>query len=222
MPRPDLRWWPQALEAAIELAAGRAESARAKVEAAARAGRELGVAAAAPTAMAQHLLLLLAEGGLAGAADALDQLSIGADHSVQLLAGYGVACVEAGELDRAAAVAARLAQHTSLLEEVGASWPQVAMCASVVASATGSAALATALWRPLERFRRTGLSLHSVGYFGSADRSLGLLASALGRRDEAEELLLDAVTAEQRRGSALWERLATADLEALRAGSTNV
>jgi DNA-binding SARP family transcriptional activator len=219
MPRPDLRWWPQALEAAIELAAGRTESARAKVEAAARAGRELGVAAAAPTAMAQQLLLLLAEGRLAGAADALDQLAISADHSTQLLAGYGVACVEAGALDRAATVAARLARHPSLLEEAGASWPQVAMCASVIASATGSAPLATVLWRPLERFRGTGLSLHSVGYFGSADRCLGLLASVLGRCDEAEVLFLDAVAAEQRRGSALWERLAAADLDALRGDS---
>ncbi len=77
MPRPDLRWWPLALAASIELAAGHVEPARAAVEAAARGGRELGVGAAAPSAMAQHLLLQLAEGSLGAAVGGLEQLAAG-------------------------------------------------------------------------------------------------------------------------------------------------
>ena len=50
MPRPDLRWWPYAMDAAIELAAGRSRRARSAIDAAARVGRELKVEAAAPTA----------------------------------------------------------------------------------------------------------------------------------------------------------------------------
>jgi DNA-binding SARP family transcriptional activator len=216
MPRPDLRWWPLALEAAIELAAGRLESAREAVDVASRTGRELGVATAAPTAMAQQLLLQLIEGTVGAAAAGLAQLVGDGTHSTQLLAAYGHACVEAGDIDAAAEVAERLAAcGPQLLVDVGASWPQVAMCASVVAAATGQRALAAALWRPMERFTGTGLSLHSVGYFGCADRYLGLLAVALGDRERGASLLADAVAAERRRGSALWERLAAADLEAI-------
>jgi DNA-binding SARP family transcriptional activator len=216
MPRPDLRWWPLALEAAIELAAGRLEPAREAVEVASRTGRELGVATAAPTAMAQYLLLQLVDGTVGAAAESLGQLAGDGAHSTQLLAAYGMACVEAGDVDTAAEVADRLAAHgQQLLVSVGASWPQVAMCASVVAAATGQEALAASLWRPLERFRGTGLSLHSVGYFGCADRYLGLLAVTLGDRDRGVSLLADAVAAERRRGSVLWERLAAADLEAV-------
>jgi DNA-binding SARP family transcriptional activator len=213
MPRPDLRWWPLALEAAIELAAGRVEPARAAVEAAARAGRELGVAAAAPTAMAQQLLLQLADGTFGAAAGALGQLVAGRSGGLQLLAGYGLACVEAGDLGAAADVAARLVGTSHLLAAAGASWPLVALCASVVASATGEVTLASSLWPALERFRGTGLALHSVGYFGSADRCLGLLAITLGDRELGVALLADAVAAERRRGSLLWERLAARDLD---------
>jgi hypothetical protein len=216
MPRPDLRWWPLSLGAAIELAAGRVGAAAEAVEMASRTGRELGVATAAPTAMAQHLLLQLADGTVGAAAGALGQLVGDGVHSTQLLSAYGLACVEAGDVDAAAEVAGRLATRgPQLLADVGASWPQVAMCASVVAAATGHEALAASLWRPLERFRGTGLSLHSVGYFGCADRYLGLLAVALGDREGGRSLLADAVAAEHRRGSSLWERLAAADLEAV-------
>lgn len=216
MPRPDLLWWPLALEAAIELAAGRLEPAREAVEVASRTGRELGVATAAPTAMAQQLLLQLIDGTVGAEAAGLAQLVGDGTHSTQLLAAYGLASVEADDIAAAADVAERLAAcGPHLLIDVGASWPQVAMCASVVASATGHRALAMALWRPLERFAGTGLSLHSVGYFGCADRYLGLLAVALGDRERGVSLLADAVAAERRRGSALWERLATADLEAI-------
>jgi DNA-binding SARP family transcriptional activator len=212
MPRPDLRWWPLALAAAIELAAGRVEPARAAIDAAARAGRELGVAAAAPTAMAQQLLLKLAEGCLGAAADGLGQLVATGAGGLQVLAGYGLACVDAGDLAAAGDVAARLAGAPHLLAEAGASWPMVAMCASVVASATGEVALASSLWCALERFRGTGLALHSVGYFGSADRCLGLLAIALGDEVQGRALLADALAAERRRGSLLWECLAARDL----------
>jgi hypothetical protein len=214
MPRPDLRWWPCAVEAAIELAAGRVESAGEAIEVASRTGRELGVATAAPTAMAQHLLLQLVDGTVGAEAGALGQLAGDGVHSTQMLAAYGLACVEAGDVEAAVDAADRLvACGPQLLFDVGASWPMVAMCASVVAAATGEETLAASLWRPLERFRGTGLSLHSVGYFGCADRYLGLLAATLGDRDRGASLLADAVAAERRRGSAFWERLATADLD---------
>ncbi len=130
--------------------------------------------------------------------------------------------MDAGDIAAAAEVASRLAGDRQLLVAAGAGWPHVAMCASVVAAATGDAALAATLWRSLERFRGTGLSLHSVGYFGSADRYLGLLAATLGDRDRGLSLLADAVAAERRRGSALWERLAARDLDAMRSGVSNL
>ncbi len=207
MPRPDLRWWPTALDAAIELAAGRVEAARIAVEAAARTGRELGVAAAAPTAMAQQLLLLLADGTFGATAAALAPLVASSGGAPTLLTAYGMACAEAGDLAAAGDVADRLAVDAHLLEGAGASWPQVAMCGSVLAAATGQVTLASNLWRPLERFRGTGLALHSVGYFGSADRCLGLLAVTLGDRARGEMLLCDAVAAERRavpRCSSAW------------------
>ena len=106
-----------------------------------------------------------------------------------MVAGYGLACVEAGDVDGAASVASRLAAEPQLLVQAGASWPLTAMCAAEVAVAAGHLPLARALREALERFAGTGLALHSVGYFGAADRVLGKLAVLLGDGDDGVALL---------------------------------
>ena len=113
------------------------------------------------------------------------------------------------------AVARRLAAERNVLAGSGASWPLVAMCASEIAVAACDRTLARALREPLEPFSGTGLALHSVGYFGTADRCLGKLAMALGDRAEASRLLAAAVEQERRRGASAWERRSVADLWAI-------
>ncbi len=211
LPRPDIQWWPAALDASIELAAGRLEAAETAIETAARIGRELRVVAAAPTARAQQLTMLYLGGTLGTAAEALAHLA-GTDATPGMLAGYGLACVEAGDVDGAAAVAGRLAAEPQLLVLAGASWPLTAMCAAEVAAAAGHRPLARAVRASLERFSGTGLALHSVGYFGAADRVLGKLAVLLGDSAAGIALLEAAVAQERRRGTTGWERRAVADL----------
>ena len=60
-------------------------------------------------------------------------------------------------------------------------WGQVAVGASAVAFAAEDTALAESLWRSLEPYSGTGLALPGAGYFGTADRCLGLLAATRRR-----------------------------------------
>ena len=154
LPRPDVRWWPLALEASIELAVGQSERAATAIEAAARLGRQLKIDVAEPTALVQQLLLLLVNGELGSAAESLRPMAMSPGASAPLLAGYGLACVEAGAVDAVVEVAALLREDCRLLVSVGSAWPQVAMCASEIAAAAGDRALAQVLWTPLLRHRR--------------------------------------------------------------------
>ncbi len=216
LPRPDVRWWPLALEASIELAVGQSERAATAIETAARLGRQLKIDVAEPTALVQQLLLLLVNGELGSAAESLRPTAMSPGASAALLAGYGLACVEAGAVDAVVEVAALLREDCRLLVSVGSAWPQVAMCASEIAAAAGDQVLAQVLWTPLLRHRGTGLALHAAGYLGTVDRCLGLLAATQGDVAGARALLASAIEQERQRGAAAWERRAVADLEALR------
>jgi DNA-binding SARP family transcriptional activator/DNA-binding Lrp family transcriptional regulator len=212
LPRPDVRWWPLALDAAIELAAGRLDRAADAIELAARFGRELKVEAAAPTAQAQQLALLWANGAISSAVDALESFAAGPSATLGMVAGYGLACAEAGDVAAAGAVADRLMVEPELLRRAGASWMVLAMCATEVAVATRRRDLAAVLREGLERHRGIGLTSLTVGYFGTVDRCLGRLATVTGDRARAVELLEGAVVQERRRGTAMWERRTVADL----------
>ena len=215
LPRPDIRWWPAAMDASIALAAGRLDEAAPAIEEAARLGRELRVEAAGQTARVQQLTLLYVGGSLGSVAGGLAHFMAGPDATPALLAGYGLACVEAGDTTNVVAVARRLVAERNLLAGSGASWPLVAMCAGEIAAAACDRRLARALRDVLEPFAGTGLALHSVGYFGTADRCLGKLAMALGDRREASRLFAAAVEQERQRGAIAWERRSVADLWAV-------
>jgi hypothetical protein len=148
--------------------------------------------------------------------EALGHFAAGPDATGAVIAGFGLACVEAGDAAAVSEVARRLRAVPRLLATAGASWPLVAMCASEVAVAAGDRTLARALRTSLTRFSGTGLALHSVGYFGTADRCLGKLAVTLGDLGGGVALLTAAVEQERDRGAAAWERRTVADLWAVR------
>ena len=201
MPRPDLQWWPLALDAAIEIAAGRTGAAAA-IERAARRGRELNIEVASATAMVQQLLVMLLDGHLGSAAASLEGLASGTTAPSAVVAAYGLACAEAGAVDAVGDVADRLGGDPPSLLHGGIGWPQVAMCASEVAAAAEHGALASTLWDALEPYSGTGLALHAVGYLGAVDRYLGLLAFTLDEPVRALALLRAASVQERRRGAA--------------------
>ena len=217
MPRPDLQWWPLALDAAIELATGNAEAAATAIEHAARTGRQLGVEVAGNTALAQQLLLLYVNGEWATAAGSMEPMMSPAESSPALLAAAGLVCAEAGRVDALVDVARRLADEPQLLVRAGMTWGQVAVGATSVAVAVEDARLAESLRRALEPYSGTGLALPGAGYFGTADRCLGLLAATLGDRQRAIELLTSACAQERHRGATLWEARTAADLRSVRA-----
>ncbi len=216
MPRPDFQWWPLAIDAAIELAIGHGDTAAVAIEHAARIGRQLGVEVASSTALAQQLLLLFINGEWAAAADSLQGLAAAEDASPSLLAAFGLACAEAGRIDAVVDVAARMLDDPRLLTRAAMTWGQVAVGASAVAFAAEDTALAESLWRSLAPYSGTGLALPGAGYFGTADRCLGLLAATVGDRQRAVELLASAASQERRRGATLWESRTTAELQAVR------
>jgi hypothetical protein len=216
LPRPDVRWWPASIDASIALAAGRFDEAATAIETAGRLGRELRVAAAGPTARVQHLTMLYLSGALGSAAPALAHFASGPDATPGTVAGYGLACVEAGDTAAVADVARQLAAEPRVLAAAGASWPLVAMCASEIAAHAGDRTLARAVRSALAPFCGGGLAMHSVGYFGTVDRCLGRLAVALGDPVTGVALLTAAVEQERQRGAAAWERRTVADLWAVR------
>ena len=169
------------MDAAIELAAGRTASRqvghRCRREGWTRAqGRSRG-----PDPRAQELLLLFADGELGSISESLAHLASQSDAPISTVAAYGLACAEAGDTEAALETAARLAAAPNLLVRAGASWPLVAMCASTISFAAGRAPrlpeACGGLWRTLSWHWAWP---YTVGYCGTVDRCLGLLAITLG------------------------------------------
>ena len=179
IPRPDLRWWPLALDASLEIAAGRSSRASVAIELAAREGRQANVEIAGPTAMVQQLLLMRQDGGLGSVAGSLEHISV-VSASPATISAFGLACVQVGEVGPIEDVAARLAAPGDLLNRAGIQWPYVAMSATEVAFASGHGVLAAQLEDRLAPYAGVGLTLHGVGYFGTVDRCLALLAATRG------------------------------------------
>ena len=104
----------------------------------------------------QQLLLLLVNGELGSAAESLRPMAMSPGASAALLAGYGLACAEAGAVDAVVEVAALLRQDCRLLVSVGSAWSQVAMCAPEIAAAAGTGCSLSGCGRRW-RHRGTGL-----------------------------------------------------------------
>jgi hypothetical protein len=133
--------------------------------------------------------------------------------TVVLLALYGKSCADSGDLEEARAIADRLASMPPVLASSGITWPQVAMCSADLAFAVDHTELAQSVWRELIPHTGTGLVMSGAGYFGAADRSLGLLAAVIGTSDEASQLLHAAEAQEAHRGARAWEAQAMSSLD---------
>jgi DNA-binding SARP family transcriptional activator len=216
MPRPDLCWLPTAIEAAVLLARGERATAPAAVEAAAAIGRELGVAGADATAVAQRMLVMMSNGTFGSLATLLGSAFDPQRTRNEVMATYGFACALVGEMATARMVAQTLAARPALLKPAGISWPVVAMAASELAFATGDVVLGSRVCDELSGWSGWGLSLYGVAYFGAADTWLGLAAAAMGRDRMAAELLRSAIAQEERRGALPWRDRALSALADLR------
>ena len=222
IPRPDLRWLPDAIDAALALAVDDHQNAAAAIRAAEICGRRLGVSAAGPTAMMQQTQLMILNGTIGSMAALLEPAEDGLKASVELISLYGLACARAGELGGARRSAVLLRDREGLLAGGGTAWPVVAMAGSELAWFTRDRILAQRIWSELRRWSGVGLSVHAVAYFGAADTWLGILADVLGRRSVSIHLLSSAAAQERRRGAVAWERRAVELRAAVTASSAQV
>ena len=179
LPRPDVRWWPLALEASIELAVGQSERAATAIEAAARLGRQLKIDVAEPTSLVQQLILLLVNG----------ELGVGAD-------SFRPMALSPGASGDARRLRAGLCRGRSARRDGGGGGPPGRRPPAARARRDGRGVRSrcapprspsrrrTWCWPsccgPLMRHGGFGLALPGAGYFGAADRCLGLLAATLG------------------------------------------
>lgn len=213
LPRPDMRWWPLAIDVAVLLATGDLDVTSLAIERAETHGQELGVTMARGTALlhrSQHMLL---SGSLGGLRDLLAATVDHPDTPPVMIATYGLACVEADDVEGARRAAALLRPHLPLLSPAGISWANLAMAASAVAHAAGDAVLGRSLWDEMVRWSGAGLCLSGAAYFGTVDHALGLCALAMGRGDDGIDLLRRAEHQERVRGATAWERRVQTTLE---------
>jgi DNA-binding SARP family transcriptional activator len=205
VPRPDLAWFPLAMDAASLLAGGQRDRAAAAIATAEEVGRDTGVHAAGSTAMLHHAQLMLLDGTFAAMATVLDPGSDIAAARPEGLALYGLACVRAGDRSGTDRAAAALLPHERMLAAAGLGWPLVAMAGAEVAWFARNAQLAQALWDELHHWSGSGLTTFGVSYLGAADTALGLLAATLDRVDAATDLLAAAIAQEHHRGATVCE-----------------
>ncbi len=208
MPRPDLRWLPEAVHAAVLLAAGDLLGAEEAVERAQEVGRRLSVGGAAAASTSQRLLLMLEGGTLGAMAPLMAPFAHTDDVPVALLAAWGLACAQAGDREGAIRAGELLRSRGTVLRGVGAAWPVVAMCAGEVAWLSGDIELARLLFEELRPWAGAGLAVYGLVHLGPADLVLGRAAAVLGQRATAEQLLDAAADQERRRGGAYWEKRA--------------
>jgi hypothetical protein len=215
LPRPDVRWWPHAVDAALAIASTdrvRADEAIAVAEA---IGQRLGVDLALGVAMSQRLLVSFQAGALGDVADVLRIPAADPAASRAVIATYGLSSAAAGDRDEAVRIAQVLAARSDLLTGEGPSWPLVALLATELAVAVGDSELAGALQPVLAPHSGRGLSMNGLAYVGTADRLLGMLAHTAGDAAAAGRLLLRAVGQEERRGAEAWVTLTRATAAAL-------
>ena len=169
-------------------------------------GSEVGVSMARGTALMQRSQQMLLDGSLGSLRGMLAGAVEQPGTSTAVIATYGLACVEAGDVDGAQRAATVLRAQLPLLAPAGIGWAHLAMAASAVAHAAGDAELAASLWSEMERWSGAGLCLTGAAYFGTVDHALGLCALAMDRRADALTLLRGAELQERTRGATAWER----------------
>jgi hypothetical protein len=212
-PRQDLRWWPLAIDGSLAIAAGEFDAAERAIVAAEGDGSARGLEIAPRIALLQRSQLMYLTGRTAELRVFLEPRTAARDAAPALLALYAKACADFGDYETSRAAADRLATIPLLLASSGIAWPQVAMYSADVAFAVDHTELARSVWRELVPHTGTGLAMSGAGYFGAADRSLGLLAAVIGRHDEAVRLLGSAEEQECHRGALAWEERARSALD---------
>lgn len=204
LPRSDLRWIPHAIDAAIAVARGDVEDATRLIADAESAGQRLNAAAAPPLAMLHRALLARLDGSYGRLAPFLEPSSDPVQRRHDLVAMWGLACVDGEDAAGVQRAASILKDRRTLLNGCGLVWPIVAMAVGELAWRARDAELGDRLWEELRHWSGHGLSVLGMAYAGAADTWLGAAAAASGRKKAAVALLASAAQQEARRGTIPW------------------
>ena len=206
LPRPDITWLLLAIDGALALAVGDLDVATEAITRAEEEGEHLQVAMSRSSALVQRFALSLQADQLTELVPLLEPSSATPTASATMLAAYGLAAARAGDEREAAAAANRLATMERILPTSGMAWPQLAMIGSDLAFATEHRDLARSIECDLAPYSGTGLAVGGIAYFGSANRSLAMLAATLGETSRASDLAERAYHEEIARGARAWTR----------------
>jgi class 3 adenylate cyclase/tetratricopeptide (TPR) repeat protein len=210
--QPILRWWAAADRAGRVLTAGRIAEAEALIAEV----LEIGLATGQPDARQFHATLrfelLYDSGRLVEDVDRLAEAVQNSDRPV-LQAMLALALSETGDNDGARALLDPLVPSLAQLSLPSGLWFRTVVPAALAATRLADAALALPLYNLLLPYRDviTGVFL---GWSGSASHHLGMLATVLGRFDEAEQHFAAAEATHARIGAPTW--LARTRLECAR------
>jgi len=212
--QPAQRWHVGTGRTMLALMEGRFDDAGALIEETAALGRFAQSWNAAVSQRVALFLLRREQGRLAEVADNIRR----SVHEYPALLRFrcALAHVEAelGHADDARAALGDVLRHDLAEEYRDAEWMfSMALLAAPVAG-VGDADAAAIVYRLLEPFAHTYAVAPVEGVFGALARGLGVLASALGRHDDAERHLEAAIALERRMGGRPWLAHAQHDLGA--------
>ncbi len=179
MPRPDLRWWADAADACLAIAAGDPEAVEA-IGRAATTASSLQVSHGFPVAALQHVLVRHDAGTLVEMSELL--MPRRADTSPTQRMMYALACADAVDL---AALRTALASDPLVLRSTGEQWSAVAAMACEAVFVARDERWARSLRSELAPHSGTALTLHGLAYLGAVDVHLARLAAVLGDLDDA-------------------------------------
>jgi hypothetical protein len=214
--QPRLRYLAVSRRAMLAVMAGRFDEAERRLEEAFALGSEIGEPDAAGVRAEQLWEVRSAQGRrmeLAG-----DAAVSGLDPDSREALGFALlAQLELGDLERVEA------QAPQLLDELGPDelprnqgWTVNLTYAAELAAAVGDAEACRRLHQALEPLRETtAVTTAAVTFKGAVAHHLGVLAAALGRQEEAEAHLRQAVELHRRLGARAWTRRSTEALERL-------
>jgi len=214
--QPRLRYLALSRRAMLAVMAGRFDEAERRLEEAFALGLEIGEPDAGGVRAEQLWEIRSAQGrrmelGRDAAVSGLDP------DSREALGFALLAQLELGDLERVKA------QAPQLLDELGPDelprnqgWTVNLTYAAELAAAVDDAEACRRLYQALEPLRETtAVTTAAVTFKGAVAHHLGVLAAALGRRDEAEAHLRRAIELHRRLGARAWTRRSTEALERL-------
>jgi tetratricopeptide (TPR) repeat protein len=202
--QPAQAWYVAADRATLALLEARLDEAEVLVDRALEVGKRSQPMEARSTEAIQRWALRREQGRLEEAEPILRRASEDFPWYPHFRCGFANMYVELGEVERARALVADLARDRFSRIPVDNEW-LFAMClvAEPVAAVadTGTVAILFDLLSPF-----AGLSAYSAPelYLGTVTLYLGLLAARLGRQQEAERYLEDAVLRSERTGATTW------------------